>query len=140
MTDNVTQQKRAKIMRAVKSSDSKIEVKFRKFLWNKGFRYRKNCSNYHGKPDLVLKSYKTVIFVDSCFWHGCKLHYRKPASNSEYWSKKYKRNIERDLNVNGYYRKQSWNVFRVWEHDLKNDEQIKKIIGKIKNKLDSYKR
>jgi DNA mismatch endonuclease (patch repair protein) len=107
-------------MRAVKSKDTKMEVAFRKKLWEKGFRYRKNSPKYFGKPDITLKKYKTVIFLDSCFWHGCSKHFRLPAARKNYWIPKIKRNKERDSEVNRYYKKLGWMVFRIWEHDLEN--------------------
>ncbi|MFO7807158.1 MAG: very short patch repair endonuclease [Candidatus Moraniibacteriota bacterium] len=103
--DKVSPKKRSEIMRAVKSKGSGIEVAFRKQLWKAGFRYRKNPSDYFGKPDLVLKKYRTVIFIDSCFWHGCEKHCRLPATNKDYWVKKIDRNKDRDREMNDYYRK-----------------------------------
>jgi len=105
MADTVSKQKRSEIMSKVKSKDSKIEVEFRKVIWKAGFRYRKNAKKYFGKPDLVLKKYKTVIFIDSCFWHGCKKHCRIPATNQKYWIDKIERNKQRDKEVNNYYKK-----------------------------------
>jgi DNA mismatch endonuclease, patch repair protein len=122
MTDVFSKKKRSMIMQAVKSKDSKIEVAFRKALWNKGFRYSKNSSKYFGKPDLVLKKYKTVIFIDSCFWHGCKKHCRFPKTNKKYWLNKIERNKKRDEEVNKYYKKIGWEIYRVWEHDLKKED------------------
>lgn len=92
-------------MSRVKGKDSKIETLFRKELWKQNFRYRKNSSGYFGKPDLVLPKYKTVIFIDSCFWHGCKKHCRMPSSNVAYWIHKIERNKNRDKQVNNFYRK-----------------------------------
>ena len=106
-------------MGKIKSKDSKIEIDFRKQLWNAGFRYRKNAKNYFGKPDIVLKKYKTVIFIDSCFWHGCKRHCRMPSSNKKYWKQKIKSNKQRDKEVGKYYKKIGWKVIRIWEHGLK---------------------
>jgi DNA mismatch endonuclease (patch repair protein) len=130
MTDIVSKEKRSQIMRTVRSKDSKIEVIFRKNLWNKGFRYRKNSTKYFGNPDLVLKKYKTVIYIDSCFWHGCKIHCRIPTTNERYWINKIERNMERDKEVNEYYKKISWNILRIWEHDLikQPDLVYKKIV------------
>jgi len=120
-------------MSAVKNKDSKIEVKFRKAIWRVGFRYRKNPINYFGKPDLVLKKYRTVIFIDSCFWHGCKKHCRMPSTNKKYWTDKIKRNKTRDEKVNRYYKKKNWKVIRVWEHDF--GKGIAKIVKEIKRLL-----
>ena len=74
MTYIFSKNKRSEIMSKVRSKGSKIEIEFRKKLWQAGFRYRKNATKYFGKPDIVLPKYKTVIFIDSCFWHGCKKH------------------------------------------------------------------
>lgn len=124
MADKVSKQKRSEIMSKVKSKDSKIEIDFRKAIWKAGFRYRKNPPKYFGKPDLVLKKYKTVIFVDSCFWHGCKKHCRLPATRKKYWTEKIERNRKRDQEVNRYYRKIGWQVIRVWEHQLESFDKI----------------
>lgn len=120
-------------MRSVKSRDSKIEVVFRKALWKHGFRYRKNVKVYFGKPDLVLKKYKSVIFIDSCFWHGCKNHCRIPATNREYWINKISKNIQRDIEVNRKYQSMGWMVLRFWEHDItKNlDDTIRTTINML---------
>ena len=131
MSDTVSQKKRSEIMSNVKSKDSKIEVSFRKALWKKGFRYSKNSSKYFGKPDVVLLKYKTVIFIDSCFWHGCKKHCRIPTVRRKYWLAKIARNKKRDKEVSRHYKKQSWKIFRIWEHDLINkvDKISKEITG-----------
>ena len=118
-------------MSRVKSKDSKIEVNFRKALWKAGYRYRKNVKNYFGKPDIVLKKYRTVIFLDSCFWHGCKKHCRLPATNKKYWITKIERNKKRDKEVNKYYKKIGWEIIRIWEHKLKSSN-----MEILKNALD----
>ena len=106
-------------MSRVKSKDSKIETLFRKELWKADFRYRKNSGKYFGKPDIVLPKYKTAIFVDSCFWHGCKKHCRLPSTRAKFWEKKVERNKERDKEVGKHYKKIGWRIIRIWEHDLK---------------------
>jgi DNA mismatch endonuclease, patch repair protein len=118
MADIFTKKKRSEVMSKVKHKDSKIEIAFRKKLWAKGFRYSKNSAKYFGKPDISLPKYKTVIFIDSCFWHGCKKHGSIPATRRRFWTEKIDRNIERDREVSRYYKKQSWKIFRIWEHDL----------------------
>lgn len=128
MSDTVSKKKRSEIMSHVKSKNSKIETIFRKELRKKGLRYRKNSNKYFGKPDIVLSKYKTVIFIDSCFWHGCKKHCRLPATRKKYWTEKIERNKQRDKEVNRYYKKISWKVIRVWEHNLKS---VNKIVEKI---------
>lgn len=123
-------------MRAVKSQDSKMEVRFRTALWKCGFRYRKNAKNYYGKPDIALRRYKAVIFIDSCFWHGCEEHLRMPNSRQEYWLKKIDRNKKRDSAVNDYYKNMGWTVIRLWEHDMTHglDNVIEKTINLLRNR------
>lgn len=133
--DTVSKQKRSKIMSRIKDKNSKIEIEFRKALWKEGFRYSKNSLKYFGKPDLVLKKYKTVIFIDSCFWHGCKKHCRIPSTNKNYWTQKVANNMTRDKKVLKYYKKQSWKIFRVWEHQISREYKLKKIINHIKKKI-----
>ena len=79
--DTVSKTKRSEIMSRVKNRDSKMEISFRKKLWRRGFRYLKNSTKYFGKPDIVLPKYETVIFLDSCFWHGCERHCNLPATH-----------------------------------------------------------
>ena len=124
-------------MSKVRHKDSKIEVALRKALWKEGFRYRKNATNYFGKPDIVLPKYKTVIFVDSCFWHGCKTHGSMPATRTEFWEKKIARNKGRDKEVNRHHKKEGWQVIRVWEHELKTNHthSVRKIILKLKDQI-----
>ncbi len=117
--DTVSKQKRSEIMSHVKSKGSKIETLFRKELWKQGFRYRKNSGKYFGKPDIVLPKHQTVIFIDSCFWHGCKKHCRLPAIRRKFWTEKINGNKRRDKAVSRYYKKTKWQIIRIWEHDLK---------------------
>jgi DNA mismatch endonuclease (patch repair protein) len=86
-----------------------------------------------GTPDIAIQKCKIVIFVDSCFWHGCELHYRAPETNREYWQKKIDKNRARDLKTTEYYVNHNWHVLRVWEHELNQDfeETIKKIVDFI---------
>lgn len=116
-------------MSKIKSKDTKIEIDFRKAIWKAGFRYRKNPKGYFGKPDLVLKKYKTVIFIDSCFWHGCKKHCRLPSTRQNYWIPKIEKNKQRDKEVNLYYKKLGWKAVRVWEHEI--NKNLDKVINKI---------
>ena len=134
MSDTVSKKKRSEIMSRIKNKDSKIEIFFRKELWKKGFRYSKNSTKYFGKPDIVLLKHKTVIFIDSCFWHGCKKHCRIPSVRKKYWTEKIDRNKARDKEVSKHYKKQGWKVFRIWEHDLKKNAliEIKKVLKYIK--------
>jgi DNA mismatch endonuclease, patch repair protein len=119
MTDNLTKEQRKKNMKAIKSQ-SALENKVSKELWRLGLRFRKNAKLF-GKPDISIKKYKIVIFIDSCFWHCCPIHGNMPKSNRDYWEKKLERNKLRDIEVNKYYFDKGWNVLRVWEHEFKED-------------------
>lgn len=116
--DMFSKKKRSEIMGSIRSKDTKMEVSFRHALWAKGFHYRKNPKKYFGKPDLVLKKFKTVIFLDSCFWHACPDHFHFPKTKKKYWKNKLERNKIRDVEVSEYYFGKDWNVIRVWEHDI----------------------
>lgn len=133
MADIFKKKKRSEVMSKVKHKDSKIEVAFRKKLWAEGFRYSKNSAKYFGKPDIVLPKYETVIFIDSCFWHGCKKHGSIPATRTKFWTEKIDRNKTRDKEVNKYYKKKDWKVIRIWEHDLKrSSSEVEKVLKYLK--------
>jgi DNA mismatch endonuclease, patch repair protein len=118
MADNLTKEQRKKNMKAIKSQSS-LENRVTKELWRMGFRFRKNA-NLFGKPDISIKKYKIVIFIDSCFWHCCPIHGNMPKSNKEYWEKNLERNKMRDNKVNNYYKEKGWHILRVWEHNFKD--------------------
>lgn len=137
MADNMSKELRSKTMKSIRSQ-SKLENSITKELWKRGYRFRKNSKSLFGKPDISIKKYKIVIFLDSCFWHVCPIHSNQPKSNQEYWSKKLIRNQIRDMKVNDYYIKNGWNLKRVWEHEVKNDfygvvSEISDFIDNIKN-------
>ncbi|QSZ27620.1 DNA mismatch endonuclease Vsr [Aceticella autotrophica] len=123
--DNHSKEIRSYNMSQIKSKDNKLELLVRKYLFSKGFRYRKNAKNLPGSPDIVLPKYKTVIFINGCFWHmheGCQYSV-KPKSNEEYWSEKLLRNKERDNKNQELLRRMGWNVIIVWECELKRDKK-----------------
>jgi len=144
--DVLTPEQRHKCMSNIRSSDTKPEIFFRKALWRWGIRYRKNVKNLFGKPDIAIKKYKLVIFIDGDFWHGndwAKRHFSSReemlASYSEYWQKKIRRNVERDIEVNKYYKANGWTILRFWQNDVEkklNKCIIKtiKTIKRLKNK------
>lgn len=125
----ITKTERSRIMGAIKSKDSEVEIKFRKVLWKTGIRYRKNVERYFGKPDILLKKHKTVIFIDSCFWHGCRHHGKLPKFHRSFWKAKIERNKQRDKEVRSYYKKKGWKIIRFWEHQIKKnpDEAVEEI-------------
>ena len=120
MADNHTKEQRSYNMSKIRSTNSAPEEKVRKHLFSKGFRYRKNVKSLPGCPDIVLPKYRTVIFVNGCFWHmhDCP-RFVWPSSNKEYWEPKIRRNVERDkINIE-LLQKQGWRVLVVWECELK---------------------
>jgi DNA mismatch endonuclease (patch repair protein) len=118
-----TPSQRSKNMRAIKSTGTKDEIRLAKALWHLGYRYRKNNKTVFGKPDLTFKKYKIAIFVDSEFFHGKDWETEKDRikSNQEFWYKKIERNIQRDIEVNGYLAEQGWKVLRFWSKEVKKD-------------------
>lgn len=121
MSDTFTPEVRSRIMRAVKGKDTSIEKKVRSALWLRGLRFRKNDKRLPGRPDVVFSRAKLAVFLDSCFWHGCPLHLRRPKSNKDYWQKKVAKNMLRDSQVTSACRDLGWTVLRVWEHELKEN-------------------
>lgn len=120
MTDTHSKEVRSKNMSHIRSTNSKPEETVRKYLFSKGLRYRKNVRKLPGCPDIVLPKYKTVVFVNGCFWHkhDCG-RFVWPTSNEEYWHKKINRNIERDTDNLRTLTEQGWRVITIWECQLK---------------------
>ena len=134
--DNLTKEQRHKNMKNIKCRDTSIEVRLRKCLWEKGYRYRKNYKDLPGKPDIVLTKYRIVIFCDSEFFHGKDWEVLKPrierGNNPEYWKRKILRNMERDDEVNKRLLFLGWTVIRFWGKDIsKNPEQCIKVIEEV---------
>jgi DNA mismatch endonuclease, patch repair protein len=123
---------RTKIMKAVKSKGSKIEVRLMKELWRRGVRYRKNVKGIVGTPDIVFRTKKVAVFCDSEFWHGKDWENRKNdfKTNKEFWFKKIERNIEKDKEVNVALKEQGWVVLRFWGKQINKslDECCESII------------
>lgn len=120
MSDTLTNEQRHHWMSQIRSKNTKPEVLVRKELFRRGYRYRINVSKLPGKPDIVLPKYKTVIFVNGCFWHGhegCK-HFVLPKSNVEYWQAKIRSNQRRDKNAIIMLQQIGWNVITIWECNL----------------------
>ena len=120
MADNHSKEVRSYNMSRIRSTNTKPEEKVRKYLFSKGFRYRKNVKSLPGHPDIVMPKYKTVIFVNGCFWHkhDCP-RFVWPSSNQEYWTNKIQRNVERDIINHKLLEEAGWNVLIVWECQLK---------------------
>lgn len=123
-------------MSQIKGKNTKPEEMVRKYLFSRGFRYRKNDKKLPGSPDIVLPKYKTVIFVNGCFWHGhegCK-YFVWPKSNEVFWKNKIETNIARDKKKTEALETLGWKVIVVWECDLKSfnkDETLLNLVIEI---------
>lgn len=136
MTDTHSKEVRIRNMSHIRSKDTKPEVTVRKYLFSKGFRYRKNVKTLPGCPDIVLPKYKTVIFVNGCFWHkhDCP-RFVWPSSNEDYWREKIIRNVKRDGDNYEQLEASGWNVYVVWECQLKKkdfEDTMDKLIAFLK--------
>lgn len=133
-------------MSQVHSKNTTPERAVRHALWHKGYRYRLNDKRLPGSPDLVLPKYRTVIFVNGCFWHGhkgCK-YYTTPSTNVEFWTDKVSKNKERDALNNQRLESLSWSIITIWECELKSkafDATIARVISELhqnKSKWEAY--
>lgn len=132
MTDTMSPAQRHYCMSHIHSNGTKPEVLVRRWLWNHGYRYRLNVKSVPGKPDIVMRRYRTAIFVNGCFWHGHNLAEvqngsgelasskccRLPKANRDFWTAKIKRNIERDHRNYQTLKENGWQVIVVWECQL----------------------
>ena len=149
--DKLSPEQRHKNMAAIRGKDTKPEMIVRRGLWRMGFRYRLNHKRLPGHPDLVLKKYRTCIFVNGCFWHGhnvdistfentdcCKI----PKTNREFWIEKIRRNKERDIEEQKRLAEMGWHCITIWECELKPSkrEATLKSLAYTLNKiwLDDY--
>lgn len=133
MADVLTPEQRHRNMQQIRSKDTKIELKLRKALWEKGYRYRKNYKELPGCPDIVLTKYRITIFCDGEFFHGKDWDVLKPrlekSNNSEFWIKKISRNMERDDEIDKQLLFRDWTVIRFWGKDiLKNTDECIRVI------------
>ena len=137
MADVHTPKQRSYNMSRIRGKDTKPEELVRKYLFARGFRYRKNDARLPGKPDIVLPKYKTVIFVNGCFWHaheGCR-YFVWPKNNGDFWQAKILGNVERDKKTYSQLEELGWKVLVVWECELKKtlrDERLSSLVSEIK--------
>lgn len=136
MADNHSKEIRSMNMSHIRSTNSKPEEIVRKYLFSKGFRYRKNVRNLPGTPDIVLPKYQTVIFINGCFWHrhNCR-RFVWPSSHQDYWRPKILRNVERDQQNEEELKHLGWRVITVWECELKKDlrtERLELLVSEIR--------
>ena len=130
--DKITPEQRHYTMSRIRGKDTKPEILVRKYLFSEGFRFRKNDKRYPGHPDIVLPKYKTVVFVNGCFWHGhegCK-YYTIPKTNTDFWVAKVQRNQARDRSDIEKLSQMGWNVITIWECQLEK-ASMEQTLGKL---------
>lgn len=135
MADVHTPEQRSYNMSRIHSKNTKPEELVRKFLFSQGFRYRRNDARLPGKPDIVLPKYKTVVFVNGCFWHGhegCR-YFVWPKNNAEFWKEKITGNIQRDKRNHHLLAEQGWRVIEIWECALKKDTFQETLVSLVKD-------
>jgi len=134
-----TTPERSKIMGKIRGKNTKPELAFRKALWAAGYRYRIDYKKLMGKPDIVLKKYRTAIFIDGEFWHGHNWDERKLKikTNKEFWIPKIERNMQRDQEVNEALAEMGYTVFRFWESEVKKnlDRCLDTVIISLKKQV-----
>ena len=143
MSDHLTPAQRHRCMSHIHSKATKPEITVRKWLWAHGYRYRLNVKSVPGKPDIVMRKYRTAIFVNGCFWHGhegCKL-FVMPKSNTEFWENKIKYNRERDQKNYQLLIDAGWQVIVVWQCNLtkkKIENTMQSVAVALNEKLIEY--
>ena len=118
MADNLSKEKRSRVMASIRGKDTRPEIMIRKMLWQKGLRYRIHNKTVFGTPDISIKKKKLAVFIDGCFWHGCKRCYQEPKSNVKFWRKKIKDNRERRIDVKSRLKSEGWKIIEMWEHEI----------------------
>lgn len=136
MTDTFSTEERSRIMKRIRGKDTTPELKVRSYLHCQGLRFRLHVKNLPGKPDIVLKKYKTVVFVHGCFWHqhhdaACSRS-SVPKSNQKYWLPKLKKTVARDTEHQKLLKELGWNVEIIWECQI-NKEGLKRLLRGIKS-------
>ncbi len=123
MSDRISDKRRSWNMSRIRSSDTKPEIIVRSLLHRMGFRFRLHRKDLYGRPDIVMHRYRTVIFVNGCFWHqhtGC-VEASSPKSNTTYWNAKLKANMKRDRRNHRLLIQQGWRVLGFWECEIEKD-------------------
>lgn len=139
MADVLDPKQRSQRMSLIKWKDTKPEMVIRKYLFSKGLRYRLHNKKLPGKPDIVLKKYKTVVFINGCFWHGhkdCK-YFKMPKSNEFFWEQKINRNRARDIANEFVLQTEGWKVIRIWECELKKVKDREITLEKLYQEITS---
>lgn len=139
MADILSKERRSWNMSRIKSKNTKPEIIVRKLLFSMGYRYRLHIRDLPGTPDIVLPKYRTVIFVNGCFWHrhpNCK-YTTMPKSRTDFWSNKFLANIERDKRNYSELKKLGWKIIIIWECEISNKSYLKNLFITKLNNMDT---
>lgn len=123
-----TDEKTSKRMRSIKTSNTDIEKKVRSLLHGMGLRFRLKNTHLCGRPDIILPKYKSVVFVNGCFWHGhkkCRKGRMQPKKNVDFWKTKIENNKKRDIKIKEVLESMGWNVLLIWECEIKTLDALK---------------
>ena len=141
MADRMTKKQRSVNMSHIKSKDTSIELKVRKYLYHHGFRYKKNDNTLPGTPDIVISKYRVVIFINGCFWHhhyNCK-YATLPKTRQDYWLKKIDRNVDNDLKHYKELEQLDYKVIVVWECEIKEcfEYRMRELVNEILEEINA---
>lgn len=133
MVDVFSKKKRSEIMSKVRSSNTTPEIVIKKLLKKQNIVFEMYSKDIFGKPDFVFRKEKLAIFIDGCFWHGCKIHRTIPETNREFWKRKIDYNKKRRIKIKKLLMKKGWKVLEFWEHDVNKNpyEVVSKILEKL---------
>ena len=140
MADNKSAIQRSQNMSAIRAKDTVPETYIRKLLFADGFRYRKNCGDIVGTPDLWLPKYGTAVFIHGCYWHrhqSCKYAYT-PKSNTEFWNRKFQSNIQRDKNVQQKLSENGVRILIIWECTIKRMRHSPELAQSTLNQIEEF--
>ncbi len=116
-----TPMNRSQIMGQIRAWDTAPELAVRSYLWAHNVRYKLRQLIGHTRPDLAWKNKMVAVFIDGCFWHGCPVHCRRPATRQDYWNPKIDGNMRHDIETTALLRSRGWKVLRFWEHEVKGN-------------------
>jgi DNA mismatch endonuclease (patch repair protein) len=134
MADIFSKRKRSQVMAAIRSKGNKdTELKLASILRAHGITGWRRHRPLPGKPDFIFPKQRLAVFVDGCFWHGCRWHCRMPQDNRGYWRKKITRNAARDRATTRLLRQTGWRVLRIWEHELKEESKVADCVLKLRS-------